>query len=89
VNARPATIVFVLWGNQAKARRPAITAAHHRIVESGHPSPLSARHFLGCRCFSAANRHLVAAGRGAIDWRAPREFPVFDSRLGATAPGTK
>ena len=69
VNALPETVVFVLWGNQAKAKRPLITAARHRIVESGHPSPLSARHFFGCRCFSAVNRHLAAAGRGEIDWR--------------------
>ena len=68
VNALPATVVFVLWGNQAKAKRATITAARHRIVESGHPSPLSARYFFGCRCFSAVNRHLAAAGREEIDW---------------------
>ena len=71
VNAQPATVVFVLWGNQAKAKRPLITAPQHRIVESGHPSPLSARYFFGTRCFSAVNRHLAEAGRGEIDWRVP------------------
>jgi len=71
MNAQPATIVFVLWGNQAKAKRALITGAQHRVVESGHPSPLSARYFFGSRCFSAVNRHLAAAGRGAIDWRVP------------------
>jgi len=69
VNALPATVVFVLWGNQARAKRPLVTGAQHRIVESGHPSPLSARYFFGSRCFSAVNRHLAAAGRDKIDWR--------------------
>ncbi|MDF9832252.1 uracil-DNA glycosylase [Ereboglobus sp. PH5-5] len=71
VNAMPETVVFVLWGNQARAKRKAITGAQHRIVESAHPSPLSARLFFGCRCFSAVNRHLVEAGRPAIDWCLP------------------
>ena len=71
VNAQPQTTVFVLWGNQAKAKRPLITAAQHRIVESAHPSPLSARHFFGTRPFSTVNRHLAAAGRAEIDWRVP------------------
>ena len=69
VNAQPQTVVFVLWGNQAKAKRARVTGAQHRVVESGHPSPLSARYFFGSRCFSAVNRHLALAGRGAIDWR--------------------
>jgi uracil-DNA glycosylase len=70
VNALPQTVVFVLWGNQARAKRALITGAQHRVVESAHPSPLSAGRFFGCRCFSAVNRHLARAGRGTIDWRA-------------------
>jgi uracil-DNA glycosylase len=69
VDALPGTVVFVLWGNQARAKRGVITGARHRIVESAHPSPLSARLFFGCKCFSAVNRHLAEAGRGGIDWR--------------------
>lgn len=71
VDALPETVVFVLWGNQARAKRKLVTGAQHRIVETAHPSPLSARLFFGCRCFSAVNRHLADAGRGAIDWRVP------------------
>ncbi len=71
VDALPETVVFVLWGNQARAKRKLVTGAQHRIVETAHPSPLSARLFFGCRCFSAVNRHLVEAGRGEIDWRVP------------------
>lgn len=71
VNALPRRVVFVLWGNQARARREVITGAHHRIVESAHPSPLSARLFFGCRCFSEVNKLLTEAGRGEIDWRVP------------------
>lgn len=71
VDALPRRVVFMLWGNQARARRGAITGAHHRIVENAHPSPLSARLFFGCRCFSAVNKLLAEAGRGQIDWRVP------------------
>lgn len=71
VNAMPRTVVFVLWGGQARSKRGLITGAQHRVVESAHPSPLSARLFFGCRCFSEVNRHLAGAGRGVIDWRLP------------------
>ena len=80
VNALPLRVVFVLWGNQARATRGVITGAHHRIVESAHPSPLSARRFFGCRCFSAANRHLREAGRGEIDWLATGG-PAHDEKI--------
>ncbi len=61
--------VFLLWGRHAQSRAPAIDRGRHLVLEAGHPSPLSARHFLGCRHFSRANAFLAQAGRGAIDWR--------------------
>jgi uracil-DNA glycosylase len=61
--------VFLLWGAHARARREAIVAAGHLVLEAGHPSPLSARRFLGCRHFSQANAFLGERGRGAVDWR--------------------
>jgi len=71
VDAKPARVVFVLWGKAAQKKRELITGAHHRIVECAHPSPLSARHFLGCRCFSKINAHLAEAGLAPMDWTVP------------------
>jgi uracil-DNA glycosylase len=68
VDARPERVVFVFWGNAAKAKRALVTQPHHRVVECAHPSPLSARLFLGCRCFSKINAALAAAGLAPIDW---------------------
>jgi uracil-DNA glycosylase len=64
--------VFMLWGAQAQAKAALAAGGAHRVLCSNHPSPLSARRgpapFLGCGHFSAANRHLAAAGRSPIDW---------------------
>ena len=65
VAARPEPVVFLLWGGEARKKRRLIAAPHH-VLEAGHPSPLSIRHFRGCRHFSAANRLL---GDRAVDWR--------------------
>jgi uracil-DNA glycosylase len=73
VAARAEPSVFVLWGShaQAKARRvPGLRDGRHLVIESPHPSPLSAyRGFFGSKPFSRANAFLQANGRGAIDWR--------------------
>jgi uracil-DNA glycosylase len=73
VAERDVPTVFILWGSHAKkkaSRVPALArAAHHLIVASAHPSPLSAHNgFFGSRPFSRANAFLEANGRGAIDW---------------------
>jgi len=61
--------VFMLWGADAQAKRGLIDAFRHRIIESAHPSPLSARRgFFGSRPFSRANAFLAEHGRGEIDW---------------------
>jgi len=67
----PRRVVFLLWGNDARRKLPLIPAEPHRVVATAHPSPLSARHFLGCRCFSQVNRHLTEAGIPPIDWSVP------------------
>jgi len=69
VNAKPTRVVFVLWGKAAQAKRSLITAPHHRVVECGHPSPLSARFFMGCRCFSKIDAHLAEAGLAPMIWQ--------------------
>ncbi|MBX0329744.1 uracil-DNA glycosylase [Oscillochloris sp. ZM17-4] len=70
VNARPQRAVFVLWGGHAQKKRPLIDGPQHVVVESAHPSPLSARGgFFGSRPFSAINRALEEVGVAPIDWR--------------------
>lgn len=63
-------VVFLLWGNSARAKAELLDARHTRI-ESAHPSPLSARKFLGTRPFSRTNTALAAHGQGTIDWSLP------------------
>lgn len=60
--------VFLLWGNNAKAKKNLITNKNHLILEAGHPSPLSARYFYGCRHFSKTNDFLIKNGLKPIKW---------------------
>ena len=73
VAARPEPSVFILWGShaQAKAKRiPGFRDDRHLVIESPHPSPLSAhRGFFGSKPFSRTNAFLASRGRSAIDWR--------------------
>jgi uracil-DNA glycosylase len=72
VDAKDETVVFILWGGYARKKRALIRGQHHVIIESAHPSPLSAHNgFLGSRPFSRANAALVAAGRQPVDWQLP------------------
>jgi uracil-DNA glycosylase len=64
--------VFVLWGNPARAKKSLIPADRHTIIESSHPSPLSAHAgFLGSRPFSKVNSALDGYGLSRIDWQLP------------------
>ena len=74
VAQRPAPSAFILWGSQAQAKAKRIPAlregGRHLLVESPHPSPLSAyRGFFGSRPFSRVNAFLRENGRGTVDWR--------------------
>ncbi|MEI6722997.1 MAG: uracil-DNA glycosylase, partial [Betaproteobacteria bacterium] len=60
--------VFMLWGNHARAKAPLIDATRHLVLQSAHPSPLSARKFLGCSHFSQAAAFLVQHGKPTIVW---------------------
>ena len=63
-------IVFILWGNAAAAKKQFITNPDRLVIESPHPSPLSAyRGFFGSKPFSRANEFLVSRGETPIDWR--------------------
>lgn len=65
----PRPKVFVLWGNYAKTFKHLIQNENHLILESSHPSPLSARHsFFGSRPFSKINRFLVETSQSPIDF---------------------
>ena len=64
--ARPGRRVFLLWGADARKKRT-LLGDEHVVLEAGHPSPLSVRHFRGCRHFSRANAALTLA---PVDWAA-------------------
>ena len=69
LSARAEPLVFVLWGSSARAKRPMIDTGRHGVVESAHPSPLSAhRGFLGSRPFSKVNALLADRGADPINW---------------------
>ena len=62
-------IVFILWGTPARKKKALITNPKRLILESPHPSPLSAyRGFFGSRPFSKTNAYLVANHETPIDW---------------------
>ncbi len=70
VGAKAEHVVFVLWGSHARKKTALVDQNRHTIIESPHPSPLSAhRGFFGSRPFSAVNAALEAAGQPLIDWR--------------------
>ena len=69
VAAKTGPVVFMLWGNSARRKRGLIDTSRHHVIESAHPSPLSAHNgFFGSRPFSRANAALAAAGREQVDW---------------------
>ncbi len=69
VNGKTDRVVFVLWGASARKKKAFIDESRHVVIESPHPSPLSAhRGFFGTRPFSRANDALVDAGRDPVDW---------------------
>lgn len=70
VATKTSPVVFMLWGAAARRKRSMIDAKRHTIIESAHPSPLSARNgFFGSRPFSRANAALVDAGLQPVDWQ--------------------
>jgi uracil-DNA glycosylase len=72
VNDKPDRVVFVLWGAYARKKVPLIDPQRHIIIQSAHPSPLSASNgFFGSRPFSKINAALRAAGKPEIDWQIP------------------
>ncbi len=72
VNAKETPVVFVLWGAYAQKKIGLIDTTRHIIVQSVHPSPLSARNgFFGSKPFSKINQALKEAGKPEVDWQLP------------------
>lgn len=69
ISAREKPVVFILWGGNARAKKPLIDTERHFIVESAHPSPLSCYNgFFGSKPFSKTNEFLERVGEDPIDW---------------------
>ncbi|XP_076843206.1 uracil-DNA glycosylase isoform X2 [Brachyhypopomus gauderio] len=63
-------LVFMLWGSYAQKKGAAIDRKRHHVLQSVHPSPLSAhRGFFGCKHFSKTNELLKKSGKKPIDWK--------------------
>jgi uracil-DNA glycosylase len=70
VNDARQGVAFVLWGSAAQKKGARVDRSKHLVIESPHPSPLSAyRGFFGSRPFSRINTYLESQGRAPIDWR--------------------
>lgn len=70
LNARNKPVIFVLWGSFARSKKILITNPIHHIIESAHPSPLSAyRGFFGSKPFSKINYYLEKDGFKPINWQ--------------------
>ncbi|MEX2161644.1 MAG: uracil-DNA glycosylase [Anaerolineales bacterium] len=62
-------LVFILWGAYAKRKGALIDRTKHQVIESAHPSPLSATSgFFGSKPFSKANAYLESKGQTPIEW---------------------
>ncbi len=69
VSEREKPIVFVLWGKPAQQKRMLIDTSRHMVIETAHPSPLSAyRGFFGSKPYSKINEHLQRLGQNPIDF---------------------
>ena len=69
LNEREEPVIFVLWGNSARQKKELIDLSKHYIIESAHPSPLSAnRGFFGTKPFSRINQILKENNKKEIEW---------------------
>lgn len=70
VSQKQDPVVFILWGSNARQKKALINTEKHLIIESAHPSPLSAyRGFFGSTPFSKTNQFLESNGQAPIDWQ--------------------
>ena len=79
LSKRPEPVVFILWGRAARDKTKLINEKTNIVLQSAHPSPLSAnRGFFGSRPFSKTNAALKALGEKPIDWRLPAHVSKTD-----------
>jgi len=65
-------VVFMLWGNYARAKRSLIDSSRHLVLEAAHPSPFSAHQgYFGSNHFSKANAYLEEHHIDPVDWSLP------------------
>ena len=70
INKKETPVVFILWGSDARSKKSLITNKKHLIIESAHPSPLSAyRGFFGSKPFSRTNAFLIKNNIKPINWK--------------------
>ncbi len=70
INKKETPVVFILWGSDARSKKYLINNKKHLIIESAHPSPLSAyRGFFGSKPFSKTNDFLIKNGIKPINWK--------------------
>lgn len=70
LNNKQEPVVFILWGANARSKKAFITSPKHLVIESVHPSPLSAYNgFFGSKPFSETNRFLISNNIKPIDWQ--------------------
>lgn len=78
VSSQAEPCVFVLWGAHAQKKAALLDRERHLVIESPHPSPLSAyRGFFGSKPFSKSNEFLAEQGRNQIDWSLPATEGLF------------
>ena len=68
LNENHQSLVFILWGNDAKKKGESIDRKKHLVLESAHPSPFSVKNFQGNKHFSKTNSYLKKNNIKAIDW---------------------
>lgn len=74
VNNKLNGIIFVAWGGEAKKvvspknGSTSINKTKHKVLSSGHPSPLSVKYFMGCGHFKEINKILLSEGKTPIRW---------------------
>ena len=77
INEKTSPVVLMLWGSNARAKKSIITNPSHLVLESAHPSPLSAYNgFFGCNHFKRANEFLASQGEREISWDKINDYTI-------------
>ena len=69
LNSEKKSLVFILWGNDAKKKASIVDDSKHLVLSSAHPSPFSVKNFLGNKHFSTTNKYLQSNKRSTVHWK--------------------